>query len=358
MNETIFVSVASYRDNLCSNTLQSLFENAKYPYNIFVGLCQQNKDGDLDCLTNINQYKSNIRVIKIPYTEAKGPTYARYLCSTLYNGETYFFQIDSHTLFTKDWDIKCINMLKNLQNNTLNSKIIISHYPRDFEDKQNYENNKTQVPLMCESHWINDIISFKGAEIHETNNVLTKHYFIAAGMLFTNGQFLVDVPFDPDLPYLFTGEEILLSARAYTNGYDIYNPSENIIYHYYIRKKENKIWNDVKEYNDKGALSKVKYLLKIKEDGLTDDMKKSALLYGLGNKRTLEQFYKETGININKKTSSFNFCKKNNNFNFQNENENENENENKNKNKKIIYFIIICLIIIFIFIIVKSKLLK
>jgi len=35
--------------------------------------------------------KKNIRMININHTEAKGPTYARYLCSTLYKDEVIFF---------------------------------------------------------------------------------------------------------------------------------------------------------------------------------------------------------------------------------------------------------------------------
>ena len=34
----IFISIASYRDDLCPNTLKSIYENAKNPYNIIIGL--------------------------------------------------------------------------------------------------------------------------------------------------------------------------------------------------------------------------------------------------------------------------------------------------------------------------------
>ena len=44
---TIFVSIASYRDENCPKTLYSLFKNAKYPERVFVGICQQNKTSDL-----------------------------------------------------------------------------------------------------------------------------------------------------------------------------------------------------------------------------------------------------------------------------------------------------------------------
>ena len=43
-NNTIFVSIASYRDDVCPTTLKSLYEMANKPENIFVGICQQNKE--------------------------------------------------------------------------------------------------------------------------------------------------------------------------------------------------------------------------------------------------------------------------------------------------------------------------
>ena len=49
---------------------------------------------------------------------------------------------------------------------------------------------------------------------------------LAAGMLFLNSNFLKTVPFDPWLPYVFEGEEMLLSARLWTNGYNFYMPNE------------------------------------------------------------------------------------------------------------------------------------
>jgi hypothetical protein len=76
---TIFVSIASYRDSVCSTTVESLYSMAKNPQNIFVGLCQQNNGKeDQDCVNYnsniISKYIKNIRTIRIPYFEAKGPT--------------------------------------------------------------------------------------------------------------------------------------------------------------------------------------------------------------------------------------------------------------------------------------------
>ena len=52
-NQTIFVSIPSYREAECSKTLDSLFSEARNPYRIFVGVFEQN---DLDS----EKYKCNV----------------------------------------------------------------------------------------------------------------------------------------------------------------------------------------------------------------------------------------------------------------------------------------------------------
>jgi hypothetical protein len=98
--ETIFVSVASYRDAQCGETIRDLFAKADQPGRVFVGVCEQNSgDAKEDCVPP--KLPKNVRRVQIPHGEAKGPVYARYLCSTLYAGETWFMQIDSHTKFAQ-----------------------------------------------------------------------------------------------------------------------------------------------------------------------------------------------------------------------------------------------------------------
>ena len=133
---TIFVSIASYRDSVCSTTVESLFSMADNPKDVFVGICQQNNcNEDQECVNSnssiISNYIKNIRTIRIPHYEAKGPTWARYLCSTLWDGEKYYFQIDSHTKFIKGWDTKCINMINLIKNSGLSQRPVISHYPKE-----------------------------------------------------------------------------------------------------------------------------------------------------------------------------------------------------------------------------------
>ncbi|CAE8664901.1 unnamed protein product, partial [Polarella glacialis] len=47
-SESIFVSIASYRDNQCQYTIQDLFSKAKHPERVVVGVCFQVAKEDED----------------------------------------------------------------------------------------------------------------------------------------------------------------------------------------------------------------------------------------------------------------------------------------------------------------------
>lgn len=298
--DQIFVSIASYRDDECPKTIISLFENAKNPNNIFVGLCQQNKeDEDIDCL--LEKYKNNIRIKRYKHTDAKGPTFARYVCSKLCEGEEYFLQIDSHTDFIKNWD----SIIIDLYHKCPSIKTVITHYPPAKTDKSKL------LSYMCKSSFnSNDIPTFESALISDPKKNLLSPY-VAGGMLFLKSSFLKNVPFDPFLPYLFQGEEILLSARLWTNGYDFYLPRKNICKHSYTRSDKPKFWTDNKSYSSvqKKSLLRVKYILgwikkeEIKDDNILKDIDK----YGLGSERSMQEYLKFSGIDLKSKKNK-NYC--------------------------------------------------
>lgn len=53
-----------------------------------------------------------IRALHMDESESLGPYMARYFASKLWNGESWFLQIDSHTMFAQDWDAQSIDMLQ------------------------------------------------------------------------------------------------------------------------------------------------------------------------------------------------------------------------------------------------------
>ena len=337
MSDTIFVSVASYRDPECVSTLEYIFNNADNPDNIFVGVCQQNDDAeDMVCTLPKSKYVNNIRLMRLKHYEAKGPTWARYLCSTLYNGETYFFQIDSHTKLIKGWDTKCINMMKSIKQSGLSQKPVLSHYPAAWES---FGDKNAGVTRICKSFFNEEgMISFEGAEFIDTKEVYPSPY-VAGGFLFCEGSLLKDVPFDPSLDYLFIGEEILHSVRIWTAGYDIFTPNENVAYHEYTRAEKPKIWTD-KQYTDAEAFDKVKQLVGLKKDDISSNYK-----YGLGKTRTLKEYYTFAGIDLKNKKVHKNFCKESDNNSHVEHFENETQHDTTSFTNLFIFVIIIVFVI-------------
>lgn len=296
MNDnTIFVSIASYRDSECPLTLDSLYSNADFPKNIYVGICQQNDiSQDVDCIPPKYKSNPNIKIMRIKSTEAKGPTYARYHCSTLYSGQKYYLQIDSHTVFVKGWDTIVLDMIRKLP-----EKSVLSYYPMAYDQMNAYKTQPNLVPRICRSFFNKrDMLSFDGPEMM----VATEPYrvpFVAGGFQFSNASFLKDMPYDSNLDYLFVGEEILQSVRFFTNGWNVYSPHVNIVFHEYTRAEKPKIWTDI-VYKDDVAFARVKDYLNGKQ--------KSGDKYGIGTARTLKDFYTFAGIDFKSRKILKDFC--------------------------------------------------
>jgi len=276
---TIFVSIASYRDPLCSTTITHLFEKAKYPRRIFVGICEQNhqdfsQESCFKTKETWSAYHSQVRYLSIPFFQAKGPTYARYFCSTLYRGEDFFFQIDSHSLFVADWDEHLVHMWTELHTTYHIEKPILSYYCDTYERYQQYEpferlsieeipyDQSVMTTMTRLSKTSTGMIYFLGAEYLPPLAHPRRSPFISAQMFFCSGKALNELPFDPFLPDLFFGEEILWSLRCFTHGYSIFTPHRHILFHSYLREKESKYWSDL-SINQVYSHEKVKYLLGI-----------------------------------------------------------------------------------------------
>ena len=80
----------------------------------------------------------------------------------------------------------------------------------------------------------------------ETHNEIPRFApFVAAGYFVAHSDFLREVPFDPFLPWIFMGEEIIMSARLWTSGFDIFSPSQSVVGHMYVRRHTPKFWETV-----------------------------------------------------------------------------------------------------------------
>jgi hypothetical protein len=107
------------------------------------------------------------------------------------------------------------------------SKAILSLYLPGFnvEDPLPSAGDTSRGSRLCTCEFTNaprtkhGIIRINSGHDCRRKGILDKPYqtaYIAAGFFFTRAEFLTDVPFDPYLPWIFMGEEIALSLRAWT----------------------------------------------------------------------------------------------------------------------------------------------
>jgi len=178
-SKTIFVSIASYRDSQCKNTIKELFTKAKNPQNIILGICDQSKEKEEACGI-INKYKANIRALKLDPEEARGPLYARALIMPLYHNEDYFLQIDSHTLCDKDWDVTLIDQIEELKVKGF-KKPIITSYIKDTKDRFNKLNFQLCKTINTSGGYPAQFDSV--AKVH--GDVFKKSMFLAGGFTFS-----------------------------------------------------------------------------------------------------------------------------------------------------------------------------
>jgi UDP-GlcNAc:polypeptide alpha-N-acetylglucosaminyltransferase len=340
--ETMFISISSFRDLQCAPTIYDMYEKAKFPRNVYVGAVEQHIPGDPSCVPE--QYarectggdwcpSDNIKTRLINPKDAKGPTFGRYYGMLMFRDEKYFMMIDSHNRWVTNWDSIVITMYKGLPT----KKGVLAHYPEAWinpEDKS--DKNETNGPLdnrqttmyMCTAHWLNELgyVRMGGFIINRKakfgKDTCRPQPFAGAGFVFALGQMVREVPFDPHLHYVFNGEEIMYTVRMWTHGWDIFSPSENILYHYYYRSNAKKFWGILPAGWDQkrdAAQRRIQWMLKTYKQNTTerfvpDDTKEEAVLieadkYGLGKERTLEQYYEFAGIDRVHHTFTRDFCK-------------------------------------------------
>lgn len=291
--ESIFVQIASYRDSELVPTVKDLLANANHPENLRILIINQYSEGD-----NIDEIRfiPGVEVIDIPYESSKGVCWARNLANQYYNKEKYMLQIDSHHRFIKGWDTELIKMYKQVK--TSNNKVVLSTYPPSYDPSNPQERDQNPWGVRFDKFTNDGIPTFSPVLIEDKYNKPFLSRYITGGFIFSSGQFVIDVPYDPKL--YFEGEEITMSVRAYTHGYDIYCPHKIITWHYYIRENSPKHWDDDAEWEIKQTLSinRAKQILGIDGKVCSPCMQKSLGIYYLGNKRTKREYEEFSGFHF------------------------------------------------------------
>ena len=291
----IFVQIPSYRDTECQWTVKDLFEKARHPDRIFVGICWQSiPEEDKDCFL-METRPQQVRINDFHVKDSKGAGWARYQMQKLWEGEEYTLQIDSHMRFVRDWDERMIGVL----NNCDSSFPVISTYPPEYTPPNNLSNGS--ITYLISKEFGDQGVPKQGSLIIAVDKAPSKPMlaaFCAAGFLFGPSKIIEDVPHDPYI--YFGGEEINQAVRLWTSGWDMFAPNEVLIYHYYgHRDGDKKHWVDHKGWNElsKRSYRRVRHLLGT-EISRDPEVIVELVKYGLGTKRSLSDYERFSGVDF------------------------------------------------------------
>ena len=281
-NKTIFVSIASYKDSELRFTVDTLFEKAKHPENVRVVICQQEEPDKF-----IEFSQPNVTCINFNYIDSNGVCWARKQVQQLYNNEDYFLQLDSHIAMAENWDELLIDQV--LQTNT--DKAVFSVYPSAYrvdEQGNRFFNGPGHGRTVLRS---DSIFKFHNAVSGNSNfDKPIPSPYLNAGLMFGHGSFMKDCLYDDEI--YIEGEELLNTVKAFTHGYNLFNPSVHMGWHLYKNweVEDRSKWSlHYKEEDDKQRPVRHWERNKKSYDKLTSIFN-GELPEELGTKRTIKDF--------------------------------------------------------------------
>lgn len=294
-NGLIFVQIASYRDPELLDTVQNLIENCSNPNRLRFGICWQHHP--LDEWDDFGEIYSNdyrFRIVDILSNDSKGCCWARNLLQQQYKGEQFTLQLDSHHRFVPLWDVHLENMYHQLVM-TGHPKPLITAYLPSYEPENDPLGRSLDFWQTSICGFPKDgIVTFRPTWIDKTVdlNIPIPARFYSAHFAFTTGDFCKEVPHDPY--YYFLGEEINITVRAFTNGYELFHPNMVVAWHEYTRKNRVKQWDDDKEWHIKDQEAKKRHQILF---GLTPTNGTCiGKIFQLGNHRKLRDYERYAGL--------------------------------------------------------------
>lgn len=167
------------------------------------------------------------------------------------------------------------------------SRVFESH-----EDDLKYIGRFSKPTTTCAKEFGKDgILRLIGRKIQIQGLKVIPSLFWVAGFNFCSSKVLQEVPYDPNLKYVFFGEETTMAARLWTNGWTFYTPCTHIVFHLWSREYRHVYtengFNDEEKSN---AYMRVRCILGMEETTL--DLKS----YGLGRAKTLRSYEEYCGV--------------------------------------------------------------
>ena len=417
-DEEIFVALSVYRNREGEHTLKRLFERARDPSRVFVGVTWQYKSKtpppdalgaridrlhfqvnvlteeitkQAEKITDAEEqdrylkkmrrwqlkelrtedeeekrchsknaldarFRDNVRETRVSWDDSEGPSYARHLAMRKWGGERYVLHVDAMTVVDEGWDETLVSQLKSLGE----TSSVLTASPLGYELEKEvirdadtlekkYERKKygtvkdalapvratgavdaSRAPAMtCAKTFGNSLLCHMYARrLVEVPNAPTPTLFANVDFTFADARALVrDAPPDAHAPFLYLGEDLSLTARLWTNGWDLYVPSRVPLVRCYVDRPREMWMEDrrsgaalyggsnltvgsVVECEEREFLNLISRRRVLQLVGAPDENSETSReepivfteTYGAGNARSVESFIERVGVDFRAKT--------------------------------------------------------
>lgn len=231
---SIFVSIASYCDPVLGFTLGRALATARRPDRLHFGIVDQSP-ADSAAPEAVQLQPARLSYVRLEPVYARGPCWARALAMSLYQGEDWFFQIDSHMDFDAGWDERLVGQASALQPGRRG--VVLSSYPNSFVFDQGQPVRRPATDKVL-AHVVKPGGQFDPQHLvlgFEAHPAPVEHpvpgFHVGAGCLFAPGAFVEAFPYDPW--FYFHGEEQGIAIRLFTHGWDVFHVPGLPVYHLY-----------------------------------------------------------------------------------------------------------------------------
>lgn len=306
------------------------------------------------------RFRDHVRESHAAWDETDGPSYAKHVALRKWGGEKYVLHIDAMTVLDENWDQTLVEELKRCENSTSSEKCVLTAAPLAYKLKTEpvieeetlqeiykqevYGTVSEELPsvhtdadvhpsrapaLVCAHRFARTLCHMNARQIEAPKEAVPT-LFASSVFAFARAEaFVRDAPPDPHAPFLYLGEELSLTARLWTRGWDLYAPPRVPVLHCYEagprfmwaedRRRGKLLYGAAKlrwgseselEQRDFLNLASRRRILQLigapHEDSATskDDPVIFTKTYGLGSERSRDDFLEMIGIDFEKHSIS------------------------------------------------------
>ena len=291
---SIFVQIASYHDFELGKTILHAIKQSSKKHEIHFGVFNCYYENNDIYIPKVD----NLKIIEKKAPDGIGVGRSRNIANSLYDGQDYYLQCDSHTRFKENWDDFFISEIKRYQEAGI-KKPLLTTYPGTYRYDDNLEevidwgNNVNATNLSDNIEQFKNTLIPNQRAIDPEGTVFNKS--VSAGSIFTVGEF-ANTDFNDKIA--FWGEEIFIAAKSWTNGFDLMIPSIQQLFHLYYdhnqplqRNGRRHAWKDFVDIFNNMVVESNAEIKRIFEQEIIG---KNAL----GTERTLEEFGIYSGLNF------------------------------------------------------------